>query len=241
MTVRQLRANYAGSVLGLWWAVVTPLLLAVSINFIFTVVFKVTMRNYYLFVLAGIIPWTFFINALNEATNSFAVNRSILKQGVFPREIVPVSCVLSYLLNFFIGFVFLLPLFAFANLKAAAFIPALFVLALLEFIFIAGLSMLFASLNVLWPDLRCMLPVLFMVWFWITPVFYSQEMLAFPLRWITIFNPVTHYIVAYQKILFEAKMLSFSNLLGLAFLSFLSIAGGGAFFIANEAQLLKRI
>ena len=200
-----------------------------------------TMKDYYLFVLAGIIPWMFFINALNEAANSFSVNRSILKQGVFPRELVPLSCVLAYLLNFLIGFIFLLPLFAAADVRVAVFIPVLFLLALLEFIFIAGASLLLSCLNVFWPDLRCMLPVIFMVWFWITPVFYSLNMLTPSLRWICLLNPVTHYIVAYQRILFEIKPPAFSSFFLLSCLSFLSIALGGLFFIKKESQLLKRI
>ncbi len=60
MASSQFKAKYAGSKLGIWWAVVTPLILAVCINLIFTAAFRVDIPNYTLFVLAGIIPWLFF-------------------------------------------------------------------------------------------------------------------------------------------------------------------------------------
>ncbi len=117
MSVAQLRKKYAGSRLGIWWAVITPLILAVSINSIFTIVFNIHIPNYNLFILAGIIPWIFSSNTLSEVTNSFVVNSSILKQGLFPREFIPVSCILANLLNFLIGFIFLLPIFIILNFK----------------------------------------------------------------------------------------------------------------------------
>jgi lipopolysaccharide transport system permease protein len=241
MTTRQLKANYAGSFLGIWWAVVTPLLLAVSINFIFTAVFKISIANYYLFVLAGIIPWTFLVNTLNEAANSFIVNRAIIKQSVFPKELIPLSCVLAYLLNFLIGFIFMLPLFAAANFKVVSLLAVLFLLVMLQFLFVCGLGMLFSCLNIFWPDLRYLLSVLFMVWFWVTPVFYSLEMIPFPLRWVCLLNPVTHYVTAYQKVLFEARLPALPDLYVLFFISLVFAACGYIFFVKNEAQLLKKI
>jgi ABC-type polysaccharide/polyol phosphate export permease len=241
MATRQLKTNYAGSFLGIWWAVVTPLLLAVSINFIFTTVFKVVIPNYYLFVLSGIIPWMFFISALGEITTSFVDSHSIIKQGIFPREFIPLSYALVYLLNFLIGFIFLLPLFIVANLRVILLMPALFLVILLQFIFIMGLGLLFSCANVFWRDLQHLLSISFMVWFWITPIFYSLDMLTFPLRWICLLNPISYYIVAYQKILFEVKLPSALNALILFCLSFIFGVLGYLLFLKNEAQLLKRI
>ena len=98
MSLKQLKTKYAGSKLGIWWAVITPVILAASINFVFVSVFKIGIHNYTLFVLAGMLPWFFFNNALSEATDVFIINSPILRQGIFPREFVPVSSVLA---NFF--------------------------------------------------------------------------------------------------------------------------------------------
>ncbi len=241
MALKQLKAKYAGSILGIWWSVITPLILAVSINFIFTKVFKIDIPNYTLFVLAGIIPWFFFSNALTEVTNSFIINSSILKQSIFPREFIPVSSVLANLLNFLIGLIFLLPLFIISNFKIIGLLLFLFPVVILHFLFIVGLGFSFSIVNVFFRDLSYFLSVAFMVWFWITPVFYSLDMLAFPFRWICLFNPMSYYVILNQSILFEAKAPSLSTVLIAFLISVLSFFVGYIIFVRKEPILLKRI
>jgi len=241
MAKSQLRAKYAGSKLGIWWDVIIPLILAACINFIFTAVFGIDLPNYTIFVLAGIMPWLFFANALTEITNSFVVNAAVLKQGIFPREIIPISAALSSLLNFLIGFAIILPIFIIVNLKVAGLFPWLLVVVAMHFIFIMGLGLFFASANVFSRDITHFLSIGLMIWFWITPVFYSLEMLNFPYRWICMLNPLTYYITSYRQVLFEAKTPLMTDV-GTAFaISSASFITGYLYFIKNEQSLLKRI
>jgi len=108
---KELKNKYSGSRLGIWWAVILPLLLALSISLIFTKAFRVEIPNYTFFVLSAILPWTFFSQSLSEVANSFIVNKSLLRQGVFPREIIPVSSIVGNFLNFSIGFIVISPIF----------------------------------------------------------------------------------------------------------------------------------
>lgn len=241
MTLRQLKAKYAGSILGMWWSVITPLLLALSITFVFTKVFKIETPNYTLFVLAGIIPWFFFTTALTEATSSFIINSAILKQGLFPREFIPISSILANLLNFLIGFIFLLPLFIILNLKVIRLLPFLLPIIILHSLFIFGLGLLFSIVNVFSRDLYYFLSVGFMVWFWITPVFYSLDMLAFPFRWICLINPMSYYVILYQNILFYAKLPSLSISSITLLISLFTFIIGYIIFIRKEPLLLKKI
>jgi len=241
MAVNQLKAKYAGSRLGIWWAVIIPLLLALSINFVFEAISKITIVNYTIFVLSGILPWLFFMGALNEATNSFVVNASILKQSRCPQEFIPVSIILANLLNFFIGFIFLLPLFVIVNLKVLLMLPFLLIIIALEVFFIMGLGLIFSTLNVFFRDLTHFLSVGFTVWFWITPIFYSLEMVSFPYRWICLFNPMTLFVLFYQKILFEAQVPSARFLLTVFVITMISFISGCIVFIKKESELLKRI
>jgi len=241
MVVLQLKAKYAGARLGILWAVITPIVLAIAINFVFTIVFKVVVQNYTLFVLAGIIPWIFFSSSSMEATNSFINNSSILKQGIFPREIIPIASVISNLLNFFIGFIFLLPVFIIANIQIIGLLPYLVLVVVLQFIFILGLGLLFSCTNVFIRDLNYLLPFAFMIWFWITPIFYSLEMIDFPYRWICLINPMTYFVISYQSILFDAKVPSASTQLIAVLFSIVSLLTGYLFFLKKEALLLKRV
>jgi lipopolysaccharide transport system permease protein len=241
MSVQQLRAKYAGSKLGIWWAVILPLLLAVSINFIFNIVFKIDIPNYTFFVLAGLIPWTFSMNALGEVTNSFTVNSPLLKQAIFPKEFIPLSSILSNLLSFLIGLSFLLVLFVIFNPKILILLPMLFLVILLNSLFIVGLGLFFSVCNMFFKDLSHFLTIGFTAWFWITPVFYSLKMVDFPYRWVCLLNPMTYYVVSYQKILFEASSPGASNMSNAFLLSIVSVSLGYLFFVKKEAALLKNI
>lgn len=241
MSIKRFKMKYSGSMLGVWWAVITPLILAVSINFIFTNVFKVGIENFTLFVLSGIVPWLLFANAINEATESFIVNFSVLRQAIFPREFVPIASIISNFLSFLIGLLILLPFFIISNPKVFSVLPFLLIVLFLYLFFLIGLAMIFSSLNVFFRDMSHLLAIGLMVWFWVTPIFYSLDMLPTSFRWICLSNPVTYYVVSYRLILFEARPLSFLIILILFFISLMSLIVGYMFFLKNENNLLKRI
>ncbi len=241
MANRQLKAKYSGSKLGIWWAVITPLILAASINFIFTKVFKINIPNYTLFVLSGIIPWIFLSNTLLEATNSFTIHASILKQAIFPSELVPLSTVLANFLNFLIGFAIILILFIILELKVVMVLLFLIFPLASHFIFIIGLSFLFSCWNIFSRDVSHLLSIGLMIWFWITPVFYSLKMLPFPYRWICLLNPMSYYVILYRQILYKAEIPSLP-ISGLSFLiALISFFIGYCVFLKQEAELLKRV
>jgi len=241
LTLKNLKIKYSGSMLGIWWAIITPLILAISINFVFNVVFNIGIKNFTLFALSGILPWIFFSNALFETTNSFVINSQILKQAIFPHEFIPLSSILSNFLNFLIGFFALLPLFIVFNHKILLIFPFLFLILLLHLLFLIGLGFLLSVLNVFLRDVSCFLSIVLMIWFWVTPIFYSIDFLKFPYRLVCILNPLTYYIISYQKILFKGESLSFSEIFIMLFISLLFFIGGYSFFIKKEKLLLKRI
>ncbi len=241
MTARELKAKYAGSRLGLWWAVITPLLLAVSINFVFTKVFKLDTLNYTLFVLAGIIPWFFLANSLMEATDSFITRSALLRQAIFPREFIPLASILANFLSFLIGFFLLLPLFIILNAKVIPFIIVLFPVIILQLFFVLGLGLLFSCINVFFRDMSHFLSTAFMVWFWVTPIFYSLDTLPFPFRAVCLLNPMSYYVVLFQAFLFEAKFPNLSWIVAAFFISLVTFFVGYLVFIKQEAKLLKRI
>jgi len=241
MSIRELKVKYSGARLGIWWAIITPLALAVSINFIFTNVFKINIPNYTLLVLSAIIPWIFFSNTLTEASNSFIVSSSILRQGVFPREFIPISTVIANFISFIIGFAFLVPLFLVFKPQVIAVLPFLFFTFFFHLIFIIGLGLIFALLNVYFRDLSHILPIVFMLWFWVTPVFYTLEMLPSNFHWVCWFNPMTYFITSYQDILFRGSLPSVSNFFISFLIAIVSFALGYQVFIRNEKILLKKI
>ena len=241
MALAQLKAKYVGSILGIAWAVINPLLIASVITFVFSHIFRIEIKNFSLFVLSGIFPWMFFSCALSEATFSILNQQSILHQFNVPREVLPLASVLSNFLNFLIGWVVILPLFLFFKPEIILFLPLLVFVLLLILVFTCGLSLIFSVLNVFLRDLGNLLGVLLMFWLWVTPVFYSIEMIPRRFQWVTRFNPLTPYIVSCRAVLVEGRVPSFLLWTQILLWAFVSLMMGLLIFSRLESRILKRI
>jgi len=241
MAIKQLKAKYAGSILGISWAIINPLLITLAITFVFSVIFKTEIKNFPLFALAGIFPWMFFSSALSEATFSILNQQNILRQFNLPREILPLSSVLSNFLNFLIGWLIIYPLFLFFNPKIILLLPLLIIGLLLIFFFVCGFGFLLSVLNVFFRDIGQLLGVLLMFWFWITPVFYPVDMVPARFRWICNINPMTPYVIYCREIIFNGNIPNFSTFMGIFLWAFFTLILGLSFFSSLESKVLKRV
>jgi ABC-type polysaccharide/polyol phosphate export permease len=241
MVIKELKGKYSGSFLGLWWAVIIPVILAVSIDIIFRGVFGVTINNFTIFALSGIIPWLFFATSVSEAVNSFFSHGNLAKQAIFPREFIPASIVIANFIIFIIGVAILLPLFIIINFKIIASLPWLLLIMIFYLFFTIGVSILLAVLNVFYRDVAHLLSVFLMVWFWVTPIFYPLAKVGFPYRLVSMANPLTYYVVAFQQSLYYGTFVSGVKLLACFLLAVVFFMIGYSYFIKRESNLLKRL
>lgn len=241
LTLKNFKAKYSGTTLGIFLAVIIPLALAAGLNFIFSVVFKMNIPDFYLFALSAIMPWMFFSTALSESTDSIVNNVPLLKQVALPVEILPISVILANFINFLVGFVVVLPLFFLPQLKVLKVLPFLIFPLTFQLIFLIGLGLLFSSLNIFFRDLHHLIPISLMFWFWITPIFYSLKMVPKPFHWICLFNPLTHYITLYRQILFEGRIPSLFGFALAFLLAVVTFIIGYFIFTKKEFLVLKRI
>lgn len=239
MVLQKVKNKYAGARLGIWWSIISPLLLTVSIQFIFTNVFSVPMAQYHYFILAGIIPWLYFSTTISESTQAFLAGSSVFKQALFPRECVVLATVIANLFSFSLGFCFLFPLFIVFHWNVVLLIPVLVVLVVAFTAFILGLSLIFSVLNIFVRDFFHLLNIIMMIWFWATPVFYEPSMLSASNRWLTFINPMTYFILAFQSVLFKNQLPSFFTLGCILMLSCGVCLCGYLFYLRSEAKLLK--
>lgn len=241
MAVSQLKARYAGSILGIFLAVANPLLVVLAVAFVFTGVFKIGIKNFYLFVLSGILPWMFFSATLSEAAVSILNQQSILRQFNLPRQVIPLGLVLSNFLNFLIGWIIIYPLFLWFNPGAIALLPWLSGILLLNLLFVFGASLFISIFNVFFRDTAQLLGVVLMLWLWATPVFYPLDMVAGRFRWLCYLNPMTPYVVSYQDVLFNSRVPGLFAFLGMAGWALLALFFGLWFFGRFESRILKGI
>jgi len=241
MAVKQLKAKYAAPALGIFWAIINPFLMMVVITVVFSSIFKVEIKDFPLFVLSGIFPWMFFSGALSEAVFSILNQQNILHQFNLPREVIPLSSVLTNFLNFLIGWLIIYPLFLFFNPKIILLSPLLIIVLMLNLLFVCGMALTLSVLNVFFRDIGQLLGVLLMLWFWVTPVFYSVDMVPAAFRWVCNFNPMTPYIVCFREIIFKGAMPGLSLLIAVFAWAFISLVFGWWVFGCLEPKLLKRI
>lgn len=238
---KNLKGKYAGSLFGILWVFINPLLLAVIISFVFTKILKMNVEHAYLFILAGMLPWTFFASSLQEAVNSIPAHASLLKQFSIPRELIPLSAVLANFALLLAGLLITMPFFIAVNPKAILMLPLLLAVLFLHLFFTAGLSMMVSAIYVSFRDISQMLNVFLLFWLWFTPVFYSVSMIPPEYSGVFRFNPMTPYISLYRNALLYSGNASF-GLLGIALLLSL-VAGGAGFsiFHNSERDFLKKI
>ena len=241
MAIKNLKGKYVGSTLGISWAIINPLLIMFAITFVFTLVMKTEIKHFPLLVLSALLPWFFFINSICESTTSMKQNIGMLNQFIIPRETIPISIVLANFANFLFGFIVMLPIFVIFNTEIFKYLWLLPLIMFLHFTFALGVSIFFSIVNVYFRDLSQLLNVGVMLWFWLTPIFYSLEMVPQNYRWIIIVNPGTCYVDIYRALLYRASSGSiYMWALAIGF-ALVSIITGYALFIKKEANILKYI
>jgi len=195
-SLRDIKVKYKQAVLGVLWAVLQPIVMAVLVSVFFGKAissYAALSMPYEIFVLSGLVLWGIFSSGLNNAGNSMVSNANIIKKIYFPRLIIPISSVLVGLFDFFMAFVVFL-IYCFAkqvSISAIAFLYFPLAIAL-TCLATFGSGTLLAALNVKYRDFRYIIPFLIQVLLFLTPVIYPVTISGSPvLQAIMALNPMT--------------------------------------------------
>lgn len=213
LVLRELKARYKNSVLGFVWSLLNPL----AMMLVFTIVFGLLMPNntiekYPIFLLCGLLPWNFFAASVLGGTNSIIDNSNLVKKVYFPREALPIANTFSNLVNFLLAFIVL---FAVLIVFQSNFSPWLWLLPAViavQVCFTLGVVFILSTLNVFYRDTIIIMDVVMLAWFFLTPIFYSVEMLPTTMmiagqvidvhRLYYILNPMASIINMYRDLLY---------------------------------------
>lgn len=213
LTLRDIKVRYKQTFLGVLWVVIQPLLMMLVFTLFFGKLAKIPSDGipYPLFAYAGLLPWTFFANALNSSGNSLVGNSSLITKVYFPRMIIPIAAVGAGLLDFAIAFALLVLLMFYYGVGFSPNILLLPILALLTALLAIGLGMWMSALNVKYRDIRYALPFLIQIWLFATPVIYPSSLIPENWRWLYRLNPLTGLIEGYRSAIF-GKPFDFAGL-----------------------------
>lgn len=201
----EMRGMYAGSVLGLVWVVLGPMMLLGIYTAIYTLVFKVqpvgmTLENYVLHVFAGLIPFIAFCGALTVGALSISSNRQLLLNTVFPSELIPIRSVLSASTVLPVGLL-LLVAFQIVRGEGTWYVTLVPFVVVLQLMFLVGISWILSLLGLLLKDLGPLLNYVSLLLLIATPIAYTPDMMPSYLRVLIYVNPLYYFVDAYQHLI----------------------------------------
>lgn len=235
----EVRQKHAGSLLGSWWLVVSPLLLLGVYVIVYVAIFRLkpsglTTTEYILYIFAGLIPFFGISEGLSAGTGSLVAHKSILKSTVFPAEIIAVRSVLASQTTFVFGLMSVCAgaaVFLRVNL-AVAMIP-LFIC--LQLMFVMGLAWILSLTNILIRDVQNLIGYILMMLMMLSPIAFTPEMIPDAVKPVVWLNPISYYVHAYQEALVFGRLPELQKLVVLAAMSVVSFAAGFVFFVRAKA------
>jgi len=240
ITSRNLGLQYKGSVLGLFWILLEPILYMVILSIVFSQILRIEIERYPLFLLAGLLPWNFFSQALSNGTTSIVDDANLVRSSVFRRELLPIASVLTS----FVNLVFALVLFAIVlvalELPLSGSVVFLPVVLALHILFATGLALLLSCAHAFFRDINNFVKVGVMLWFYLTPVLYPMSMV--PERYATWhwLNPMVSFVDGYRSILLEAQAPKPGDLFVMA-VAGATVAAGGILVFRKLAPGLAKV
>jgi lipopolysaccharide transport system permease protein len=204
LTWRDVKVRYKQTSLGIAWTVIQPLFTMLVFTLIFGRLAGVPSDNipYPLFAYAGLLPWTFFSNAVTTSGNSLVTSSHLITKVYFPRLIVPSAAVGAGLLDFAISFGLLILLMIYYKVTPTWHLLMVLPMLLLTTLLALGVGIWISALTVRYRDVRFAVPFLLQLGMFISPIIYPSSLL--PGRWGKVFalNPMTGIIEGYRSALF---------------------------------------
>ncbi len=237
-TATEVRRKFAGSLMGTFWMVMSPIILMSLYALIYLVIFRIqptamSATDYVLYILCGLIPFLGFMEALNTGSSSLSLNKAMLLNTVFPSELVPVRVVLAAQAPTAVGLVVIVAL-ALALAKYSATLLLVPVIWLFLVLFVTGIVWMLSLVSVVLRDIQHVLVFTSIVLLIASPIAYTVDMAPGPMKVVVYANPLSYFLIAlHETVVFgrvpTVEILGAVVLLGL-------IAFGGGYWVFQKAK-----
>ncbi|HPI48264.1 MAG TPA: ABC transporter permease [Hyphomonadaceae bacterium] len=230
---RDVSVQYKQAALGAGWAVIQPIFAVIIFTIIFSLFAKLPIPGnipYPIFAFAAVLPWNYFADSVRRASTSLVQEEELVKKVFFPRLVLPLSGVLTPIIDFLIGLCVLVIMMAFFGIW-----PSWRFIAIPFLIAFAGMTALTVSLwlapiNVRYRDVRHTLPFLLQIWMYGSPVVYSSTIVPEAWKWVFAVNPMVGVIDGFRWVIFGSEVLTLNSLAIGALIVAPLLFGGLVFF-----------
>ena len=241
LVAKDLKVKYKGSVLGLFWSLLNPLLMLIVYTVAFKYIIRIRVENFAVFFLCGFLPWTFLSSSLSMGVGSIIDNSNLVKKVFFPREILPLSTVFFNLIQFLLTFIILVPALFIFKIKLGVSLSFLPFVIILQIMFILGCTFILSALSVFYRDIKHFLEIFLQVWFWLSPIIYPITMIPERFRFYYMFNPFAIFVEGYRAIFLENKIPSLIAFATLIAISCIFLFLGYCVFEANSKRFAEEV
>ena len=242
LTKRDIKVRYKQTVLGGLWAIIQPAFTMLVFTLFFGRLAKIPSDGlpYPIFVYAGLLPWTYFANAVSASGNSLVGSANLITKVYFPRIVVPGSAAFGGLLDFFIALFVLAALMIWYQFLPGPAILLFPFLVALTFLCAVGVGLWLSALNVQYRDIRYAIPFLIQVWMFVSPVIYPVSLVQGKYQWLLALNPMGGVIHAYRACLLGHQPIDW-GLLGLSTLIILAVFLGGLYYFRRMEKIFADV
>jgi lipopolysaccharide transport system permease protein len=200
LTWKDIKVRYKQTILGITWAILQPFFTMVIFSLFFGRLAGVPSDDipYPIFSYSGMVVWLLFANGVTQASNSMVEAANTIKKVYFPRLVIPISSILSGVVDFFLAFVVLIGMMAFYNIWPGLEVLWLPLFLLLAIVTALGVSFWFSAMNVMFRDIRYTIPFIIQAWLFATPIAYSSSMLEGTWRTVYGINPMAGVVDGFR-------------------------------------------
>lgn len=241
LVARDFKTRYKRSYLGVLWSLFNPLLIIIVYTLAFDYIMKIRVKDFPVFFMCGYLPWSYFSSSLLVSLSSLSESGYLIKAVYFPREILPLSIVLSSLIHFLITFLFVFPVLMMYGYFPKWVLLMLPLLILIQTCFVYGISLMMSSLHVFFRDIKYILEVILIAWFWLTPIAYPMSLIPEQFLFLYKLNPMTLIIMSYREILIAGNLLDLKYWGAVSFFAVLSLCLGYLFFFLIKKKLAEEL
>jgi ABC-2 type transport system permease protein len=183
-------------------------------TFVFATVFKLGIKDFPVFLLAGLMPWNFFQGTVTAASGSIVASGNLVKKVYFPRAVLPLAAVFADLVNFLLALIVLFGFLIYYGYAFYEYIPFLMLIIVIQTAFTAGLAFFLAAVNVYFRDVQYILGVVLLILFYGTPIVYSYKMVETMdimqrhpwLLTLYNLNPLVSIVTMYRNVLYDLHL-----------------------------------
>lgn len=236
LVLRDLRLRYRGSALGFAWTLLNPLLFMAIYTLVFSVYLRVPIAHYPLFLLCGLVPWSWLATAVQQGVSAIVDGRTYVGKTTFPTEILLAVPVFSSAVNFALSLPVLMGLAAISGVHLGVALAAVPVLAVIQLALTFALVQILATLNVFYRDLQQLVVYGITAMFYLTPIFYATSQVPPKFEFLLAWNPFAALISAYHDVFYygvfpKAGDIGFASIAAI----FLLLIGQGTFLRNRES------